>query len=124
MSRACKLIEKTAITQTCFDGNIPTPGAIIRLGPMPAPDPSAAFLESRVGRLRLLGPKRIVFPEGNDARVRAAAQRLADDGLVTPILLAGPLHNAATARYARLYFERPKSKDITEQEALETAARP
>src|SRR5260370_15348643 len=88
---------------------------------------AAAFLAAQVERLRQLKPqRRIVFPEGDDPRVQAAADRLQREGLVTPILLkarrAVPEQDAR--KYARLYFERRRAKGITEVEAAEVAKRP
>ena len=78
------------------------------------------FLETQIDRLRGLPLKRIVFPEGDDPRVRDAAQRLLREGLLAPILIDG----STGGRYAQTYFERRASKGVTEQEAIETACRP
>lgn len=43
-------------------------------------------LRERAGQ----SPRRIVLPEGNDPRVRAAAESLAAEGLAVPIVLGGP----------------------------------
>src|SRR5260370_5160767 len=82
---------------------------------------AAAFLAAQVERLRQLKPqRRIVFPEGDDPRVQAAADRLQREGLVTPILLkarrAVPQEDAR--KDARAYFELPRAKGLT---AVETA---
>src|SRR5260370_37756482 len=94
---------------------------------MPLPESAAAFLAAQVERLRHIKPKRrIVFPEGADPRVQAAAERLDRDGLVAPILLK-PSHSASdqnARKYARLYFERRRAKGISEMEAAEVAKRP
>jgi phosphate acetyltransferase len=94
---------------------------------MALPESVAAFLASQIERLRRVKPKRrIVFPEGDDARVQSAAERLEREGLVTPILLKGD-HAAAdhdARRYAQLYFERRRAKGITEVEAGEIATKP
>ena len=43
--------------------------------------------------------RRLVFPEGNDERIIAAARRLKDDGIAVPVLLgAGGEIGAAAAR--------------------------
>ena len=47
----------------------------------------SAFLETVVARARTLN-RRVVFPEGDDERVRAAAERLARENVVTPILVS------------------------------------
>jgi phosphate acetyltransferase len=74
-----------------------------------------------------VGPKqRIVFPEGNDARIQQAAERLQREDLAVPILLeAGHRVPEQDARkYARLYFERRRAKGVSETEAGEIAGRP
>jgi phosphotransacetylase len=76
---------------------------------MPLPKSASAFLAGIVERLRKTRLKRrIVFPEGDDARVQQAAERLKREDLVAPILLeAGRSVNEQDARrYAQLYFER------------------
>ena len=94
-----------------------------------------AFLDSVVSRARALH-KKIVFPEGDDPRVRAAAARLAADKIVEPILISAeggapagvrtidPASSDKLRSYAALYYERRKAKGMTEREALQTAARP
>lgn len=67
--------------------------------------------------------RRIVFPEGGDPRVRAAAKRLQREDLVKPILLSGAA-DLDTRQYSRLYFERRRTKGITEMEAAEIAKKP
>jgi malate dehydrogenase (oxaloacetate-decarboxylating)(NADP+) len=64
-------------------------------------------LESRLGRARgvlrgllaraMHGPKRVVFPEGEDRKIIRAARILADEGIAHPILLG---HREAIARTA------------------------
>ena len=52
------------------------------------PESAVEFLAGHVERVRRQQPKkRIVFPEGGDARIVAAAERLAREGLVEPILV-------------------------------------
>jgi phosphate acetyltransferase len=81
--------------------------------------------------------KRIVFPEGEDPRVREAARRLAGRGLLDPVLIARAGHGeepgiaqvdpAASDRrgaYAGLYLERRRARGATEREAQAAAARP
>lgn len=67
----------------------------------------------------LRGRKRIVFPEGGDARIVAAAERLRSEGLVEPVLVT-----AGGAKYASLLYERRRAKGITQTEAAAMAARP
>ena len=94
---------------------------------MPVPESAAAFLATQVERLRQVTPKRrIVFPEGDDPRVRAAADRLQREGLITTILLKpnGALPEQDARKYARMYFERRRAKGLTEMEAAEIAKKP
>jgi phosphate acetyltransferase len=84
------------------------------------PESAALFLERQVARIRSSArKKRIVFPEGGDRRVVVAAERLAREGLVEPVLIGA---DVSSGRYAELYFERRRSKGVTEAEA-EAAAR-
>ena len=70
---------------------------------MPILGSAAAFLASLQERMRHLEPrKRIVFPEGDDLHLTAAA-RLERKGLVEPILLGGEAGGAA----ARLRYVNP-----------------
>ncbi len=94
---------------------------------MALPESAAVFLASQIERLLQVKPKRrIVFPEGDDARVQSAAERLQREGLVTPILLKqdAPAPEKEARKYARLYFERRRAKGITEVEAAEVAKKP
>ena len=94
---------------------------------MPLPESASAFLAGIVERLRKTRLKRrIVFPEGDDPRVRLAAERLQREDLAVPILLgAGRSVSVQDARkYAQLYFERRRAKGITEMEAGEIARAP
>jgi len=91
------------------------------------PESAAAFLAAQADRLRRLKPKRgIVFPEGDDPRVQAAAERLEREALITPMLLkAGDTVTGAEARrYGKLYFERRRAKGVTQVEAEQIARRP
>jgi phosphate acetyltransferase len=65
--------------------------------------------------------KRIVFAEGNDARVQAAAAQLKKEALVEPILLT---ENSTGDEYAELYFERRRAKGISIKEAARIARQP
>ena len=102
---------------------------------MAFPESANAFLEKHKQSLRAqLRRKRIVFPEGGDARVIAAATRLAFEGLLHPILLGGPKLEGCAAidpttcpdakQYAALYYERRRAKGVTEVEAAEIARKP
>jgi len=86
---------------------------------------------------RRLG-KRIVLPESGDARVLAAATRLASEGLAEPVLIAtrgmgsvpGNIEVVDAARDSRLehfaqtLFERRKHKGLTLEEARRSMAEP
>src|SRR5713226_4154246 len=91
---------------------------------MPAPESATLFVARQVERLRR-NPKRkrIVFPEGDDPRVQAAAARLTSERLGEPILLTGQAIGESS-KYAALYFERRKAKGVTQIEAAEIARRP
>jgi phosphate acetyltransferase len=82
-------------------------------------------------------PKRIVFPEGSDPRVRAAAERLAREGVGRPILVARPDPAAAPGvafadpsdpalarKYGAVFLERRGSRGITQMEAQKIASQP
>ncbi len=92
-----------------------------------------AGLISRARKLK----KTIVFPEGNDPRVLTAAARLVAEGVVKPVLIgqapASPMEGVAfvdpakspnARKYAELYYERRRSKGVTQVEAAEIAKRP
>ena len=101
---------------------------------MALPASAAAFLERQRERLRAarLRP-RIVFPEGDDPRVQAAAAQLAAEGWMEPILVGRPPRSGSAAtfvdpaesprleRYARLLWERRRSHGMLETEAREQA---
>jgi phosphate acetyltransferase len=89
-----------------------------------------------IARARKL-KKTIVFPEGNDPRVLQAATRLAAEGVVKPVLLGtapanplegvtfvDPARSAASEKYSALYYERRRTKGVTQVEAGEVARRP
>lgn len=61
-------------------------------------------LETVRARVRGRGA-RVVFPEGGDERIAAAARRLAAEGLAEPILLGAPATGERLERYAALYRE-------------------
>ena len=78
------------------------------------------ILETARARIRGRG-FRVVFPEGGDERIVAAARRLEDEGLAQPVLLDGRAL-ADADRYAALYREgRP---DASEAVARRLAAKP
>ena len=55
---------------------------------MALPESALDFVSNQAGRIRTLGRiQRIVFPEGGDPRIIAAAQRLSSEGLAEPILV-------------------------------------
>ena len=95
----------------------------------------SAFLDRVVDCARTLN-KRIVFPEGDDERVRVAAERLAREKVAVPILVSStggaiagadfvdPKSFAKAKHYASLYYERRRSRGVTESEARRIAGQP
>jgi phosphate acetyltransferase len=94
---------------------------------MAFPESAVAFMSGLIDRARKTR-RRIVFPEGDDPRVIAAAERLAHDGIAQPILIGSrgidPAKSEAARRYAHIYYERRRAKGITQMEAAEIARRP
>ena len=78
--------------------------------------------------------RKIVFPEGGDPRVQDAAARLAQQGILHPILIGkgslqgvtfvDPAISPMAPKYASLYYDRRRAKGITQVEAVEIARRP
>lgn len=100
---------------------------------MALPTSALGFLNQQVERVRALKRrKRIVFPEGHDPRVLAAADRLAREGLLDPVLIGEKhpdLHDGVSfippdERYLRIYYERRRFKGVTEIEAAEISRKP
>lgn len=102
---------------------------------MSIPPAATEFIANHIKRLRQLHSRpRIVFPEGDDARIVAAAERLAREELAEPVLLGSssssslrfidPASSDKRRDYARLYLERRRAKGTTETEALEMAGQP
>ncbi|HXE74892.1 MAG TPA: phosphate acetyltransferase [Candidatus Xenobia bacterium] len=81
-------------------------------------------------------PQHIVLPEGEDERTLEAAAKIARAGFaritvlgrgLEPIPGVSFIDPAASTKldaYARLYFERRRTKGVTEEEARQVAARP
>ncbi len=104
---------------------------------MAFPDSALQFLAGQVERVRRQQPKkRIVFSEGADPRVAAAAERLAREGLIEPILVApkgarvpagviaaDPDTSGKLNSYAALYFARRGGR-VTDREAAQIARNP
>jgi phosphate acetyltransferase len=102
------------------------------------PDSAAEFLAGHVERVRRQQPKRrIVFAEGGDPRVVAAAERLAREGLLEPILIGARPARAAeglrfvdpetspdAAKYAALYLERRRGRGMSQAEAARQVRHP
>jgi phosphate acetyltransferase len=90
---------------------------------LPFPPESAnLFLARHLDRLRRIPKrKRIVFPEGNDPRVQAAAARLTNERIVEPVLLTGEVDSP---KLAALYHERRRAKGVTYMEAERMARKP
>ena len=105
---------------------------------MSLPESASAFFAAHAARLRSLpAHKRIVFPEGADPRVLAAAEQLAREQLLHPILLApksdspppgvsfiDPATCPDARQYAAIYYERRRAKGVTEVEAMAIARKP
>ncbi len=89
------------------------------------PESAVQFLRSQAERVgKLPRRKRIVFPEGNDPRVREAAARLEREGLVEPILITDPAGEPRLQRYADLLHERRRAKGLTRIEAGQMVLQP
>jgi len=68
-----------------------------------------SILDACFARIRGRG-LRVVFPEGEDERILAAARRLRDEGLAEPIVLERPEASDRLETYAALYREgRPEA---------------
>ena len=90
---------------------------------MSLPVSAQRFLAAQAERVRQIPKrKRIVFPEGNDPRVMAAAERLRAEGLVEPILVTEGCR--PVAKYAAYLHERRRSKGMNHAEANALAAKP
>jgi phosphate acetyltransferase len=63
------------------------------------------ILETARARIRRRGLK-VVFPEGTDDRIEAAARRLRDEGLAEAIVLGDTLAAERVDRYAAQYLQR------------------
>ncbi len=94
---------------------------------MAIPESASAFIAERIERLRRISPRpRIVFPEGDDPRVQAAAERLKREELLTPILIRknDPGSCPKLPKYEALYYERRRAKGLTQVEAAAAARQP
>jgi len=89
------------------------------------PKAAAEFLERIEERLKGREPQaRIVFPEGEDPRVREAAAKLEARGLVEPVLVGRKIADEERVeRYAALFQERRRGR-VSAREAREAARRP
>jgi len=103
---------------------------------MATPESAARFMAGVVERARKL-KKTIAFPEGDDPRVLEAAVRLAREGVAKPVLLAkppakppdgvqfiDPAVSPLASKYAAIYYDRRRSKGITQVEAAAIARKP
>ncbi len=94
---------------------------------------AADLLEKLKARARATR-RRIVFPEGDDPRVIAAARRLREEGLAQPVLISrnstlglesvDPASSPRLREYAAYYQQRRASKGVTESEADAIARKP
>ena len=96
---------------------------------MDKPQSAAEFLERQIARLRQMKRRpKIVFPEGDDARIQKAAAQLQKEGLIEPVLVGKsgvePEKSTRLKEYGRILYERRRSRGITEQEAQRQALNP
>src|SRR4051794_4496910 len=105
---------------------------------MAPPESATNYIAEQIERVRRLQPKkRIVFPEGEDPRVIAAAERLEEEDLAEPILIGKKQpasHGVAfidpndspreCGKYADIYFDRRLSRGITHVEAFQIVKQP
>jgi phosphate acetyltransferase len=105
---------------------------------MSLPPSAVDFMAGHLERVRAQRPKmRVVFPESDDPRVVAAVERLKRDNMVEPILVGprpapappgveciDPETSPKLAKYAAIYFERRRSRGVTEVESRAIARRP
>ncbi|MDQ6699176.1 MAG: phosphate acyltransferase, partial [Acidobacteriota bacterium] len=97
------------------------------------PESATAFLTHLKSRARELR-RTIVFPEGSDSRVIAAALRLQQEGVAEPVLITStpqanlrcidPANSELARKYASMYHERRRAKGITEIEAADITRKP
>ncbi len=100
------------------------------------PESAARFMAGVIERARKL-KKTLAFPEGDDPRVLEAAARLAREGVVKPVLVAkaparppegvrfiDPATSPLASKYTALYYERRRSRGITQMEAAAIARQP
>ena len=86
------------------------------------PESATRFLARLSERLRSLSQrKKIVFPEGGDPRVQAAAEFLDGGRLIEPILIR---EESDCSRYAARLFERRRAKGVSREEAEKIARTP
>jgi len=90
---------------------------------MSLPVSAQRFLAAQAERVRQIPKlKKIVFPEGKDSRVIAAAERLRAEGLVEPILVSEGCR--PVEKYAAYLHERRRAKGMNHAEANALAAKP
>ncbi len=63
-------------------------------------------VRARLREVARASPQRIVFPEGDDPRVRRAADELAKSGLAVPIMLSSRASERSLRRYAEILSAR------------------
>lgn len=102
---------------------------------MAFPESAREYLAEQLQRVRQMPRKRkLVFPEGDDARVQVAAAKLVQEGAAEPILIGpkpspappgvtfiDPAESPLTAKYAELYYEKRRSRGVTVTEARAAA---
>ena len=95
-------------------------------------DEYRASLESRLGRARgvmrgiinraVQDPRRVVFPEGEDARIIRAARIVVDEGIAEPILLGRPAEVKKAAKRIKVKLEGITVEDPQESPHREAYA--
>lgn len=81
-------------------------------------------LVERIRAVAQANVKRIVLPEGDEPRTRAAAAILKRDGLAEPILIDSDFQYTRAADYAAALYELRKSKGLSEEGAARLVADP
>jgi phosphate acetyltransferase len=81
-------------------------------------------LRDHLRKMAQASPQRIVFPEGDDPRVRRAADELARTGLAVPILLSGRATVRSLRRYAELFSARRGEGPADLESAMQAVSNP
>ncbi len=84
-------------------------------------DRARAVLEACIAQARARNG-RLVFPEGHDERIVAAARKLKDEGIAAPILLGAPAAIKAAAERAGVLLEGIELRDPEQSGSLKAYA--